>query len=103
MFSIYNLDGRRFRDSLENLRKVQKVQASQKVRLQANVSDDETLATSSPNQRKNTGAKKALQAYQQTINHNPREPICHAHQLMTRPVATVQMDMEILAAHRYFQ
>lgn len=106
MFAIYNTNGRRFRDSLENLRKVQKVQASQRIQLHSNVSEDETLPipTSASTESSGTSAsRQAVDAYKEMRQLNRREPIYHARQLMTHPVSTVQMDMDILAAHRHFQ
>jgi len=43
------------------------------------------------------------QAYREMRHLNQREQIFHAYQLMSHPVSTVRMDMDILAARRYFQ
>lgn len=106
MFAIYSIDGRRFRDTLENLRKVQKVQSTHGMQLRSDVSKDETLPVAGRSIG-NTGAtgvsSDALQAYRQVRQLNRREPIHHAHQLMSQPVSTVAMEMDILAALRYFQ
>lgn len=37
------------------------------------------------------------------LHINQREPVYHADQLMSYPVSTVRMEMDILAARRYFQ
>ena len=42
MFAIYTIEGRRFRDTLENLRKVRETHASRGMQLQSNVPEDET-------------------------------------------------------------
>ena len=42
MFAIYNVDGCRFRDTLENLRKVRKTQSGPGAQLQSDVAEDET-------------------------------------------------------------
>lgn len=42
MFAIYNIEGRRFRDTLENMRKVRKSLATPGMQLRSNVSEDET-------------------------------------------------------------
>ena len=38
MFAIYDIEGRRFCDTLENLRKVREIQASPGMQLRSNVS-----------------------------------------------------------------
>ena len=104
MFAIYDTRGRRFRDTLENLRKIQAPQATSRMRLHTNVSEDETIPVpTSSNSGQVAVSNKALQAYRDIRHLNQREPIYHAHQLMSHPVITVSMDMDILAARRYFQ
>lgn len=106
MFAIYDIEGRRFRDTLENLRKLRETQASHGMQLRSNVSEDETQPIPGT-ARSKTGAttvsSKARQTYKEMLHLNQREPIYHAHQLMSHPVSTVQMEMDILAARRYFQ
>lgn len=104
MFAIYTIEGRRFRDTLENLRKVRETHASRGMQLQSNVPEDETQpipGTASGESGGATVSSKAMQAYKEKLHLNQREPIYHAHQLMSHPVSTVEMD--ILAARRYFQ
>lgn len=106
MFAIYNIEGRRFRDSLENMRKVQKTQATEGMKFQTDVSQDETLpiqGAASGRSAESTISSEALQAYQQTRHINKREPIYQAHQLMSHPVSTVRTDMDIVTAKQYFQ
>lgn len=104
MFAVYDTRGRRFRDTLENLRKVQPPQAAFGMQLRTNVSDDETIPVPTlGNSGVTTIPSKALQAYRDIRHLNQREPIYHAHQLMSHPVTTVSMDMDILVARRYFQ
>jgi len=106
MFAIYNVDGCRFRDTLENLRKVQKIQANPGAQLQSNVANDETqpvAATSGAKTGSTFISSTAQQTYKDMLQLNQREQIFHAHQLMSHPVSTVQMEMDILAARRIFQ
>ena len=106
MFAIYDINGRRFRDTLENLRKVRAIHGRPGMQLRSNVSEGETQATPIV-----TGSKtgepilsgKALQAYRDMLQLNQREPIYHAYQLMSHPVSTVRMEMDVLDAQRYFQ
>ncbi len=118
MFAIYNINGCRFRDSLENLRKVHKTQTSPRSQFESNIANDETqvvLGTgmtdigSTEKEIFDTGMtaakstalpRAAQQAYKDTQQLNQREPIQYAHQLMSTPVSTVQMDMDILTARQ---
>jgi len=104
MFAIYDTRGRRFRDTLENLRKIQAPQATAGMQLRTNISEDETIPVpTTGNSGEAEVSRKALQAYRDIRHLNQREPIYHAHQIMSHPVTTVLMDMDILAARRYFQ
>lgn len=108
MFAIYNINGCRFRDTLENLRKVQKTQNSPGGQFQANITDDETTAIANVSNTNTAGvnpagvsiSSSAQQAYRDTLQINQREQIHHAHQLMSHPVSTIQMDMDILTARQ---
>jgi acetoin utilization protein AcuB len=106
MFAIYNIRGRRFRDTLENLRKVDPIQSRLGVELQADTTNDEIILFEKAIEGKSDKtivSQKALQAYRNVCHINQHEPIYHAHQLMSDPVKTVPMDMEIITARRYFQ
>ena len=48
-------------------------------------------------------SSKAQQAYKEMLHLNQREPIVHAYQLMSHPVSTIPMEMDILTARRLFQ
>ena len=106
MFAIYDIQGRRFRDTLENLRKVRESQASQSVHSQSDLAEDQTLLIPSGDSGKSQGrpvSNKALQAYREMRQLDRREPIYHAYQLMSCPVGTLPVDLDILAARRRFQ
>lgn len=106
MFAIYDTDGLRFRDTLEKLRQLKPVTAAAESRLRSNNNDIET-----PPERHNLTGKspdevlssKAQQAYKEMLHLNQREPIIHACQLMSSPVSTISMDMDILEARKIFQ
>jgi CBS-domain-containing membrane protein len=106
MFAIYDIEGRRFRDTLENLRNVRKIRAGAETPLCSNPAEDESGPVSGTGISK-TGASvlssKAVQAYREMRQLNRREPIYHAHQLMSHPVSSVPMEMGIVEAQRYFQ
>ena len=106
MFAIYDIDGRRFRDTLENLRKVNKIQTENGTIFQTDVSQDETLPTSKNNYSSNEDfgvSGKAIAAYREMRKLNQREPIVHAYQLMKHPVRTITADINILDAQTQFQ
>ncbi len=107
MFAIYDIEGRRFRNTLENLRKVREVQSSAETLLWSNSAEGEARAIAGGNSGGNTPesvvSSKAVQAYREMRHLNQREPIYHAHQLMSHPVSTVPLEMGIVEAQRYFQ
>jgi CBS-domain-containing membrane protein len=105
MFAIYDIQGRRFRDTLENLRKVEKINDGARARSSDKTFEGEQRPTPATNLAESGGApvsNKAVHAYREMLQLNRREPIFHASQLMSYPVSTVTMDMGILAAQRYF-
>lgn len=101
MFAIYDIEGRRFRDTLENLRKVREVQLSTETLLGSNSAEDETRAvtgTTGGEAGESVISGKAVRTYREMRHRNRREPIYHAHQLMSHPVNTVPLEMGILEA-----
>lgn len=105
MFAIYDIEGRRFRDTLENLRKVEKINNSARARSSSKTYEGEQRSMSGAISAESSGvpvSSKAVNAYREMLHFNKREPIFHASQLMSCPVSTVPMDMGILAAQRYF-
>lgn len=107
MFAVYDIEGRRFRNTLENLRKVRAVQSTTETVLWSDSAADdkhETVDdTASGNRREPAPSSKAVQAYREMRHLNRREPIYHAYQLMSHPVSTVSAELSILEAQRYFQ
>ena len=97
MFAIYNIQGRRFRDSLENLKRVYNPQSLNNVNLQSDVAKDETVIIQGVEQE--PISKKGLAAYDAMIKSNERIPIFHAYQLMTHPVSTLPMNLPLDAAY----
>ena len=105
MFAIYDIDGRRFRDTLENLRKVEGIDNSTRARGSDRAVEGAQRPLAVAAGAESGGlpvSNKAVDAYREMLQLNRREPIFHASQLMSHPVLTVPMDMGILAAQRYF-
>ena len=106
MFAIYNIQGRRFHDTLENLRKVRKSQANNGMQSQFSVTKDDALpiyGQSTDNVDKLPTSNNALTAYREIRHLNEREPVYQAHQLMTHPATSIRQDMNILEARQFFQ
>jgi acetoin utilization protein AcuB len=105
MFAIYDIEGLRFRDTLEKLHRVQQVPATDRLQLHSNVVDDETQSApgSLGTKAAMTVSSQARQAYKDMLHLNQREPIVHALQLMSHPVTTISMEIDILDALRNFQ
>ena len=99
MFAIYDVTGRSFRDTLENLRKVKEIQATQRssFRLDDKVATDPQLPASSP------AAAYSAQEYREELQISEREAIVHAHQIMSFPVTTMQISLEIESAYQSFR
>ena len=73
MFAIYTIEGRRLRDTLENLRKVRATQASHEMRLRSDVPEDETSlfkALPAAGARGMIPFRKARQAYKAMQEHH---------------------------------
>ena len=106
MFAVYDTEGLRFRDTLEKLRQVQPATATTGFQLRSNVTEHETQPgplNITGNTTEKIVSSKAQQAYKEMLHLNQREPIVHAYQLMSHPVNTIPMEMDILAARRLFQ
>lgn len=107
MFAIYDIQGRRFRNNLEQLRKIREAQASPRTSLRydhggqtlqgvpdlANGLKDDDRPVS------NT----ARQAYRDMLQIKAREAVLHAYQIMSRPVATIPLALDIPAAWKRFR
>ena len=97
MFAIYNIQGRRFRDNLETLKRVHTPHSLNNVNLQRDVSKDETVIIQGIEDEPIN--KKGLDAYNAMIKVNDRAPIYHAYQLMTHPVITLPLTLSLDAAY----
>lgn len=102
MFAIYDIQGRRFRDTLEHLQKIRETQAGQGALLRRAHEDSVVQDYAErPASRRSVGvpvSRKAEQAYREMLCVTEREAILHAHQVMSHPVATVPITLDILPA-----
>ena len=102
MFAIYDIQGRRFRDTLERLQKVREIQAGQKAFLRPAHEDrsmQDYAEGPAPGRSVDVPvSRRAEQAYREMLRVGDREAILHAHQLMSCPVATVPVTLDILSA-----
>ncbi|WP_029934705.1 CBS domain-containing protein [Thiomicrospira pelophila] len=100
MFAIYNIQGRRFRDNLENLKRVHSPHQTQDVGFHANIAQDETLVvqglTTSDTSEVNA---KGVDAYKKMIHANKRERVFHAYQVMKHPVITIPLETPVQEAY----
>jgi CBS domain-containing protein len=94
MFAIYDIEGRRFRNSLEQLERVRAAQASRRVSLRPYDGEQapEHGVAAAP------VSLKAKQAYREMLQVTDRQAILHAHQLMSSPVVTAQLTQDIVSA-----
>lgn len=106
MFAIYDTGGLRFRDTLEKLRQVQPTSAAVGLELKPGLNEHATQPESfniAGNTSEKLVSRLAQKAYKEMLHLNKREPIVHAYQLMSNPVSTVPMEMDILSARALFQ
>ena len=85
MFAIYTEQGRNFRNTLEELYRVEGITPVKGLK---QLSSDEQKKSTTDNLQ-SAANNKAIQAYRQVINARKDEPIYHASQIMKRPVITV--------------
>lgn len=99
MFAIYDIQGQRFRDNLEQLKKIKRVQASQKASFQLQAENQSLQNFSSTQVVSNTAASlRAKQTYREMVQAPKQEVILHAYQIMSQPVATIQSTLDIVSA-----
>ncbi|MFT6907486.1 MAG: acetoin utilization protein AcuB [Oleiphilaceae bacterium] len=102
MFAIYDVNGRYFRDTLEQFRKVQKITSSHRTTFGQD--SEELLRQSSSNSFDDSKALlKADQAYRSVLNISERELILHAYQVMTHPVETIKLTLRLSLAWELFE
>ncbi|MBF0469815.1 MAG: CBS domain-containing protein [Gammaproteobacteria bacterium] len=92
MFGIYGVDGRRFFDTLEELRKVRETATSEAIK----------PATAGKASGSSVDSGRS-DAYREVLKIKDREPVYHAFQLMSHPVHTLRPHTDIITAHRLFQ
>lgn len=103
MFAIYDLQGRRFRNPLEQLRKVRKIPAGRGMTAR----DDDAEYTLQNLARQATADQSAsagsIQAYREARRVPEREAIVHAYQIMSQPVETVPLGLDAFSALQRFR
>jgi acetoin utilization protein AcuB len=102
MFAIYDIGGRRFRNSLEQLEKIRAVQASRGAALRPGNAEHTVGERAERRPDHDPGAVpvslKAKQAYREMLHLTDRQAILHAHQIMSNPVTTAQFTQDIVSA-----
>ena len=107
MFAIYDIQGRRFRNTLEHLQKVRATQASQRASLRSDDGEqalqnlsEQTVGRTSDHHPVSYDAR---QAYLDILHIKEREAVVHAYQLMSHPVVTVPLALDIPVAWQRFR
>ena len=102
VFAIYDTQGRQFRNTLEQLQRIRKPQAGRRV--SSRLDDAEQALQNLTEQAADRQVSlKARQAYREALQFNEREAIVHAYQLMSHPVETVQLTLDIVSAWQRFR
>jgi len=107
MFAIYNVQGRRFRNTLEQLRKIREMNASPRSSMRPDDGEQalqklaEQAAGRTPADP--TVSLKAQQAYREMLHVTERETVMHAYQLMIQPAITVPLELDIPVAWQRFR
>jgi len=107
MFAIYDVQGRRFRSTLEHLQKVRATQASQRASLRSDGGEqalqnlaEQTVGRTADHHPVSYNAR---QAYLDILHIKEREAVVHAYQLMSHPVVTVPLALDIPVAWQLFR
>jgi len=99
MFAIYDINGCSFRDTLENLRKVKKSPAPRRPSLLPR--GEETIDQNTFGGR--SVSTQACQAYRGKVQINERESVIHAYQIMSHPVESIQLTVDIVSAWKHIR
>ena len=97
MFSIYEVNGRSFRDTLENLRKIKRKSSPRSVQFHEHLED-----TTKPSGEAHSPFTQACQKYRQAFPVSEREKVVHAHQIMSTPVRTIQSTTTMASAWKLY-
>ncbi|MDX1736158.1 MAG: CBS domain-containing protein [Halioglobus sp.] len=98
MFAIYDTYGRQFRDPLEQLRKVRKPPGSAAM---AGAMDTGLALREDAKQAANQPfSQGAVQAYREARKIPEREAVVHAYQIMSHPVQTASVNLDVQSALR---
>ena len=115
MFSIYDIEGRPFRDNLEALRRVKPVDAGRASPRGADPEQEQTSRWEHPLEEREQGdleraeseagarrspAPPGLRAYREMLQLPEREELLHAYQVMSSPVITIGPDVGLQEAWR---
>lgn len=98
MFAIYDVNGRRFRDTLEALYRVKKPYDA----TVALTNKGEEMEAEQLKQRFRPMSNQAINSYKQAINTTIREPVYHAYQVMSSPVITLNPGVTLSSAAAQF-
>jgi len=99
MFAIYDIDGCSFRDTLENLRQVKRSQAPRRTAFLPR-GEERTDQHSSGG---HSVSAQACPAYRGKVQISERESVIHAHQIMSHPVESIQLTVDIVSAWKHFR
>lgn len=103
MFAIYDIQGRRFRDTMDKMHKVYKLQPGHGMNMHADTNQDETVLIPDITGNALPISEKAKQAYREAVQHHDRTPVLHAYQIMSRPVVTLRAELDVATGLRLFQ
>lgn len=103
MFAIYNLQGRTFRNSLEQLQKVHQPHANEAVGVHTDTAQDETVPIQGSTTGQSSYDSKSIAAYRKMLHTSDRSHIIHAYQIMTHPVISLQSNQTLGEALDLFE
>lgn len=103
MFAIYNIQGRAFRNSLEQLQKVHQPHPTEDIAMHSDIAQDETLVIQGTDTTEATSNARSINAYRKMLHTNERTVIVHAYQIMSHPVQTILENTGLKTALDEFQ